>query len=51
MIASTYGDIHSLAPDLFHTPHDVLLHLHELRQLLGQLGTKCACRALSEGMS
>ena len=39
---STYCDLHSLSADELHRAHDVLLHLHKLRQLLGKIGTESA---------
>ena len=34
----TYSDLHALLGDLLLAAHHVLLHLHELGQLLGQVG-------------
>ena len=39
---STYCDLHSLSADELHGAHDVLLHLHQLRQLLGEIGSEGA---------
>lgn len=36
----TYGDIHTLLSDGLQASHDVLLHLNELRELLGQIGAE-----------
>jgi len=38
----TYCDLHSLSADELHGAHDVLLHLHQLRQLLGEIGSEGA---------
>lgn len=34
---NTYSNLHALATDEFHGAHDVFLHLHERRQLLGEI--------------
>jgi hypothetical protein len=39
---STYSNLHTLATDKLHGAHDVLLHLHELRELLCEIGTEGA---------
>jgi hypothetical protein len=45
------SNLHALLGDSLQTPHDVLLHLHELRQLLSQIGTEGATRIAAERMS
>ena len=47
----TYGNLHPLLCHQFQAPHDVLLHLDQLRQLLGEVGPKGAGGIPSEGMS
>lgn len=47
----TYGDIHALLGNSLETAHDVLLHLDELRKLLGQIGTESATGVATEGMA
>lgn len=47
----TYSDIHALLGDSLETAHDVLLHLDELGQLLGQVGTESAAGVAAEGMA
>lgn len=39
---STYSNLHTLATDQLHGAHDVLLHLHELGELLCEVGTEGA---------
>ena len=38
----TYSNFHSFSTNKLHTAHDVLLHLDELRQLLGEIWAKGA---------
>jgi hypothetical protein len=47
----TYSDFHALPSDELHAAHDVLLHLDELRQLFGEIGTEGTGGILTEGMS
>lgn len=47
----SYSDFHALPGDELHAAHDVLLHLDELRQLLGEVGAEGAGGVLAEGMS
>ena len=51
MQVSTYGDIHALLGDSLETAHDVLLHLDELRKLLGQVGAESATGVATESMA
>ena len=37
-----YSNLHALTANELHGAHDVLLHLHKLRQLLGKIGTESA---------
>ena len=39
---STYSNLHTLATDQLHGAHDVLLHLHELGELLRKIGAEGA---------
>lgn len=48
---STYGSLHPLSCDQLHTAHDVLLHLDQLRELPGQVGTESTGGVLTEGMA
>ena len=47
----TYSNFHSLSSDKLHAAHDILLHLHELGELLGQVWAKGASGRFAEGMS
>ena len=47
----SYGDFHALPGDKLHAAHNVLLHLDELRQFLGEVGAEGAGGVLPEGMS
>lgn len=47
----TYGNFHPLSADEFHTTHGVLLHLHQLGKLLGQVWAEGAGRGLAERMA
>lgn len=47
----TYGNFHPFLGHQLHAPHDVLLHLDELRQLLGEVGPKRPGRIASQCMS
>lgn len=47
----TYSDFHALPGDELHAAHDVLLHLDELRQLLGEIRAEGTGGILTEGMS
>jgi hypothetical protein len=44
----TYSNLHALPGNELHAAHDVLLHLDELRQLLGEVGPECARRLVAE---
>ena len=46
-----YSDFHSLSTDKFHAAHDVLLHLDQLRELLGQIWPKGTSSLLAKGMA
>jgi hypothetical protein len=35
-----YSNLHALTANELHRAHDVLLHLHELRELLRKIGTE-----------
>jgi hypothetical protein len=48
---STYSDFHALPSDELHAAHGVLLHLDELRQLLGEIGSEGTGGVLAEGMT
>lgn len=39
-VFSTYSNLHALATNELHGAHDVLLHLHELGELLGEVGAE-----------
>jgi len=43
-----YSGLHALTANKFHAAHDVLLHLDELGELLGQIGTPCTGSGLPE---
>jgi hypothetical protein len=47
----THSDLHALAADELHAPHHVLLHLDELRELLGEVRAPLACGLFTEGMA
>jgi hypothetical protein len=47
----TYSDFHALPGDELHAAHNILLHLDELRQLLGEIGAEGTGGILTEGMS
>lgn len=49
--SSTYSDFHALPGDELHAAHGVLLHLDELRQLLGELGSEGTGGILTESMT
>jgi hypothetical protein len=46
-----YGDFHALPGHQLHAAHDVLLHLDQLRQLLGEVRSECAGRLVTEGVA
>ena len=48
---STYGNLHTLSADKFHTPHDIFLHLHQLREFLRKVWPECAGSRFAEGMA
>lgn len=48
---TTYGNLHALLGHHLQAAHDVLLHLHELGQLLGEVGAEGAGRVPAQGMS
>lgn len=48
---TTYSDFHALFSHRFETAHDVLLHLHQLRQLLSQIRAESAGRLPPESMT
>lgn len=47
----SYSDLHALLGYLLQASHDVLLHLDELGQLLGQVGPEGAAGIAAEGMA
>lgn len=47
----TYGDIHALLGDGLQASHNVLLHLHELGELLGQVRAKGTTGIAAQGMA
>lgn len=47
----TYRDLHALTSYKFHAAHDVFLHLDELGEFLGEVGTEGTGRSFSEGMA
>lgn len=50
-VHETYSNLHALTSDKFHAAHDVLLHLDELGEFLGEVGTESTGRSFSEGMA
>lgn len=51
LVDSTYGSFHPLSCNQLHTAHDVLLHLDQLREFPGQVGTESPGGVLTEGMA
>lgn len=47
----TYCDLHSFSTDKLHRAHDVLLHLDQLRQLLGKIGAESASGISAEAVA
>lgn len=47
----TYSDIHALLGDSLEAAHDVLLHLDELGELLGQIRAKGTTGVAAESMA
>lgn len=47
----THSHFHPLLCDVLHAPHDILLHLDELRELPGQVGTKGSTGIAAESMA
>lgn len=47
----TYSYFHAFLGDCFQRAHNVLLHLNELCELLGQVGAECARGIAAESMS
>lgn len=45
-----YRHLHPLSAHQFHATHDVLFHLHELRQLLGEIRAEGTGGLPAEGM-
>jgi hypothetical protein len=50
-LIATYGDIHALLSDSLEAAHDILLHLHKLRELLGQVRAEGATGIATKGVS
>jgi len=48
---TTYGNLHALLSDHLHAAHHILLHLNELGELLGQVGTEGATGVAAESMA
>ncbi len=48
---STYGDVHALLGDSLEAAHNILLHLDELGELLGQVGAKCTTGIAAKGVA
>jgi hypothetical protein len=44
-MSQAYSNFHALSADELHAPHNVLLHLHQLGELLAQLGATEASTA------
>lgn len=49
--AGTYSNLHALLSNRFQAAHDVLLHLYELRELLGEVRPEGAGSVPSESMA
>jgi hypothetical protein len=49
--SQTYSNLHALPGNELHAAHDILLHLDELGQLLGEVGSECARRLVAERVS
>ena len=47
----THSGFHALTTNELHTAHHVLLHLDELRQLLGEIWTERTSRASAKGVA
>jgi hypothetical protein len=47
----TYSNFHALAANKFHASHNVLLHLHELGELLCKIWAELAGGLFAEGMA
>ncbi len=47
----TYSDLHALTANKFHAAHNVLLHLHELGELLCEIWAELAGSLLAESMA
>jgi len=45
------SDLHSFPRDELHASHNVLFHLDQLRQLLGEVGSEGARSAAAEGVA
>lgn len=50
-MANTYCNFHTLLTDELHAAHNVLLHLHQLRKLLGKVWAERASSVLAESMA
>ena len=46
-----YSNFHPLPSNEFHTTHDVFLHFHQLRELLGQIWAKRSRGRFAKGMT
>jgi hypothetical protein len=47
----TYSDLHALAANKLHAAHNILLHLHELGELLCEIWAELAGSLLAESMA
>jgi hypothetical protein len=50
-MARAYSNLHALPGNKLHAAHDVLLHLHQLGELLRQIRSKSAGGLVTEGMA
>ena len=50
-VSATYSNFHALLGNSLHAAHDVLLHLHQLREFLGQIRPEGTARIATEGMA
>jgi hypothetical protein len=49
--ASTYSNFHAFAADKLHAAHNVLLHLHKLRELLCEIRAELAGSLTTDSMA
>jgi hypothetical protein len=50
-LREAYSNFHTLTANEFHAAHDVLLHLHELGELLCKIWAEGAGSSLAESMT